>query len=36
MADFFHLEFAPDERNHVVRRHPLGLVHEKNAVRSCS
>ena len=36
MADFFHLEFAPNERDHVVRRHPLGFVHEKNAVRSCS
>src|SRR6266404_1457156 len=36
MADLFHLEFAPNERDHVVRRHRLGLVHEKNAVRGCS
>src|SRR6266496_491543 len=34
MADFPDLKLATDQRDHVVRSHTFGLVHEQDTVRS--
>jgi hypothetical protein len=34
MADFLYPELSPKERDHVVRSHTFGFVHQQDPVRN--